>query len=112
MQQSKPVVCQKVGGKHIIEYIDWKESKVYAEYVVKKVNCRQIMDGKEYAHMLKEDEIDYVRLMITKKIKDPKLNQNSPEVVKICEQFIPKALNTIQYLLRELLSDDFYMLEF
>ena len=41
--------------------------------MVKKVNCRQVMDGKEYSEMLKEDEIDYIKLLITRKMKDPRI---------------------------------------
>ena len=67
------------------------------------------MDGKEFADMLKEDEIDYVKLMVTKKLKDPK---NTPEVVKICEQNIPRAFNTIEYLLKEILSEQYFTWEF
>lgn len=32
------------------------------------------MEGKEYTGMLKEDEIDYIKLLITRKLKDPRVN--------------------------------------
>jgi hypothetical protein len=43
------------------------------------------MDGKEFSAMLKEDEIDYIKLLITRKMKDPKIGLGSSEIVKICE---------------------------
>ncbi len=43
------------------------------------------MDGKEFSAILKEDEIDYIKLLITRKMKDPKIGEGSPEIVKICE---------------------------
>lgn len=43
------------------------------------------MDGKEFTEYLKEDEIDYIKLFINRKLKDPKLTQTSPEIVKICD---------------------------
>jgi hypothetical protein len=85
------VVPQKYeirNGKAVIEYIDWKNSKLYKEYIVKKVNPRANMESKENKDLLKEDEIDYVKLVLTRKLKMPKINQSSPEIVKICEPFI------------------------
>ena len=70
------------------------------------------MDGKEFTEYLKEDEIDYIKLLISRKLKDPKMNQTSPEIIKICDVQIPRAYNTVEYLLKELLTDDFYSLEF
>ncbi len=70
------------------------------------------MDGKEFTEFLKEDEIDYIKLLISRKLKDPKINQTSPEIVKIFEVQIPRAYNTVEYLLKELLTEDFYTLEF
>ena len=70
------------------------------------------MDGKEFSEFLKEDEIDYIKLLISRKLKDPKMNQSSPEIVKISEVQIPRAYNTVEYLLKELLTEDFYTLEF
>jgi hypothetical protein len=32
------------------------------------------MDGKEFTEFLKEDEIDYIKLLISRKLKDPKMN--------------------------------------
>jgi hypothetical protein len=70
------------------------------------------MDGKEFTEYLKEDEIDYIKLLISRKLKDPKMNQMSPEIIKICDVQIPRAYNTVEYLLKELLTEDFYSLEF
>jgi hypothetical protein len=70
------------------------------------------MDGKEFTEYLKEDEIDYIKLLISRKLKDPKMSQISPEIVKICDVQIPRAYNTVEYLLKELLTEDFYSLEF
>ena len=70
------------------------------------------MDSKEFIEFLKEDEIDYIKLLLTRKLKDPKMNQSSPEIIKICEVQIPRAYNTVEYLLKELLTEDFFALEF
>ena len=70
------------------------------------------MDTKEFSEFLKEDEIDYIKLLISRKLKDPKMNQGSPEIVKICDVQIPRAYNTVEYLLKELLTEDFFTLEF
>lgn len=70
------------------------------------------MEGKEYTGMLKEDEIDYIKLLITRKMKDPRVNQGSPEIVKMCELQIPRAFNTLEYLLKELLTEEYFTLEF
>lgn len=70
------------------------------------------MESKEFSELLKEDEIDYIKLLISRKLKDPKMSQTSPEIVKICEVQIPRAYNSVEYLLKELLTEDFFTLEF
>ncbi len=60
-------------GKVVIEYIDWKNSNIYSKYILKNINPRQIMESKEYIDLLKEDEIDFVKLLLTRKLKDPRM---------------------------------------
>ena len=66
--------------------LDWRQTKVYTDYVVKKVNNRLAFENLEN-NLLREDEIEYVKIMIFKKVKESK-NQASSEVVKMCTAII------------------------
>jgi hypothetical protein len=62
--------------------------------------------------LLREDEIEYVKLMIFKKLKESGNSAFAPEVKRYCEPVIQKAYNSLEVLTRELLTEEHYMHEF
>ena len=58
-----------MGGKTVIEALDWKETTVYKDYIIKRLNNKLPFESATN-EFLREDEIDYVRLMVFKRLKE------------------------------------------
>lgn len=100
-----------MGGKTVIEALDWKETTVYKDYIIKRLNNKLPFESATN-EFLREDEIDYVRLMVFKRLKEAGNQPFSQEVKKLCEPLIRKCYNSLELLIKELLTEDYFMLEF
>ena len=57
---------------------------MYCDYVVKKLNNRTVFENPT-SDVLREDEVEYVKMMIGKRIREANSNQ---DVAKICGPLI------------------------
>jgi hypothetical protein len=87
--------------------LDWKESSLYVEYVVKRNNPKLPFEKPEN-NILREDELDFIKMIVGKKSKT--LNPN--EIAAFCEPMIHRSLNTLHYLLRDILTEKYSKAEY
>lgn len=52
-----------ISNKMILGDLDWKKSILYTDYVAGKKNSRMLFENDQ--KVLKEDEIEYIKAMIT-----------------------------------------------
>ena len=72
---------------------------LYSEYVIGKKNHKAQFE--QDTKLFKEDEIDYVRSMVTNRAHG--CGPFSDEIQRLCTPLISKAHNTIEIILKEIL---------
>lgn len=91
-----------------LSHLDWYQSKIYTSYVLAQAKLHDELESDP--KRLREDEINYVKQLVQKRSNEGQMN--TIEMQKAVEAYTERAYNTIEFVIREILGEDNYTLEF
>lgn len=95
------------GESHVLEFIDWKESKYWQENVNNKSDdYYQLRED-----IVKTDEIDYFHRLI-RNFKGKKPNFDPAHIMKASGPMIKKCYKTMEVIFRDTLTEKYWRIEY
>jgi hypothetical protein len=84
---------------------------MYTEYVVNQVSSKDELESDQLR--IRSDEINFVKQQLRQRTRDVKDQTNlSADLTRVCTAYIERCYNTIEFLMKEYLSEELYTLEY